>query len=899
MGSPDNRQFDGQAPMERSCGDEGLPDADNMHNDRMVKQLVKTRSLVDHYNICLGITNTPNIDTHMLAWLFVYIRLFTIKDMKLGMRHNYQVKDISHIQNELSMALTRVYINTFLNNEKDKSLDRVFVRNIINFIPRGGGNGDELRLLILDIMRRHGIREGHRPGIEDPFLEEWHQKLHSCSTPEDITICEAYIFFQETNSHDLFYKALWERRGISVDFLRNMPHPLTHAPRYMPQLIPDFKHLLWILKQIHGGSDNFHYLLEVSKWQFDNELLSMLEEVKNNLGAWWIPGKIVDCRHRLKHFLQDNCPRDPLMIDVSLDNMYKTSTEQIDVRHLNGDDLIELILLTLHNVRLSYDNEKIALCIDLWTCIRNASDETKWSCEWGRQAFAALSYIESMIQCYTDELYESLQPKAKILSESCDISDSYITYFAEEVIRSQNTFSLSKLIDALFPILRKTANMGYWKIVSHGMRRTTGTVKPVDSLLSVQNLELEKPHIMIVDNVYGTEDIPSWVTAILTTSNVDILSHISIRCRNSDVMLATCYDQNLLEEIKSHEGGVLSISVENDAVRYKDNIVEEPEIIYNHGRVKPRKNGDSKSGNLIKIKEKVSDFIKIPASAILPFEMFEQTLQNNSKTMLLFNNLSSQLSSDHKNYSSILSGIRGLINSLTIPPDTVQSIRDQLIEQYQVITQWSESLEDAIICNVKKVWASVWNERAYLSRFSRKLNNSQIRMGVLIQKAIPANYSFIIHTHNPVSDNNNEIMYEIAIGLGETLAGNSPGTPLCVVSTKRERTHSIMSYPSKTIAHLDSNQGESLIVRSDSNDEDLSDFSGAGLYDSYFINKPTHAFVQYDKEKLFWDTDFQRFLFDSIVKIAEEIEDIMKCPQDIEGIFAGNSFYVVQTRNQI
>lgn len=30
-------------------------------------------------------------------------------------------------------------------------------------------------------------------GIEDHFLEQWHQKLHTNTTPEDVTICEARL----------------------------------------------------------------------------------------------------------------------------------------------------------------------------------------------------------------------------------------------------------------------------------------------------------------------------------------------------------------------------------------------------------------------------------------------------------------------------------------------------------------------------------------------------------------------------------------------------------------------------------------------------------------------------------------------------------------------------------
>ena len=47
------------------------------------------------------------------------------------------------------------------------SFQQMWARMMIALVPRGGGNGDAIRLEILDIMRRHGIKEGHRP---------WHRR---------------------------------------------------------------------------------------------------------------------------------------------------------------------------------------------------------------------------------------------------------------------------------------------------------------------------------------------------------------------------------------------------------------------------------------------------------------------------------------------------------------------------------------------------------------------------------------------------------------------------------------------------------------------------------------------------------------------------------------------------
>ena len=50
----------------------------------------------------------------------------------------------------------------------------------------GGGNGQRIRDQILEIIHRHHL--GEKAGT---FIEDWHQKLHNNTTPDDIVICEA------------------------------------------------------------------------------------------------------------------------------------------------------------------------------------------------------------------------------------------------------------------------------------------------------------------------------------------------------------------------------------------------------------------------------------------------------------------------------------------------------------------------------------------------------------------------------------------------------------------------------------------------------------------------------------------------------------------------------------
>lgn len=39
-------------------------------------------------------------------------------------------------------------------------------------------------------------------GLDEPFLEQWHQKLHQATSPEDVVIAEAYLAYLHSANHD-------------------------------------------------------------------------------------------------------------------------------------------------------------------------------------------------------------------------------------------------------------------------------------------------------------------------------------------------------------------------------------------------------------------------------------------------------------------------------------------------------------------------------------------------------------------------------------------------------------------------------------------------------------------------------------------------------------------------
>jgi alpha-glucan,water dikinase len=113
-----------------------------------------------------------------------------------------------------------------------------------------------------------------------------------------------------------------------------------------------------------------------------------------------------------------------------------------------------------------------------------------------------------------------------------------------------------------------------------------------------------------------------------------------------------------------------------------------------------------------------------------------------------------------------------------------------------------------------QVWASKWNERAYISTRKARIDHNDLCMAVLVQEIVRADYAFVIHTTNPSNEDPSEIYAEvgestclfcrifpflsliriaIAIvcsqivkGLGETLVGAYAGRALSFVTKKTD-----------------------------------------------------------------------------------------------------------------
>ena len=130
---------------------------------------------------------------------FVVMRYSAMHQLDWYRNHSYLASEMDTSQEDFSRRLARSVVVT---GEQVRAgggdpWRHLLARMMLPFCSRGGGRAEDIRLEILHIMRRHNIREGNRPGIEDRFLEQWHQKLHQNTSLDDIAIADAYIAFLE------------------------------------------------------------------------------------------------------------------------------------------------------------------------------------------------------------------------------------------------------------------------------------------------------------------------------------------------------------------------------------------------------------------------------------------------------------------------------------------------------------------------------------------------------------------------------------------------------------------------------------------------------------------------------------------------------------------------------
>lgn len=79
--------------------------------------------------------------------------------------------------------------------------------------------------------------------------------------------------------------------------------------------------------------------------------------------------------------------------------------------------------------------------------------------------------------------------------------------------------------------------------------------------------------------------------------------------------------------------------------------------------------------------------------------------------------------------------------------------------------------EQALLEAVRACWASLWSERAILYRAHQNVDQSSVKLAVIVQKMVQADVAGVMLTANPISGARDELVIDASTGLGEAVVG--------------------------------------------------------------------------------------------------------------------------------
>ncbi|RQO94912.1 hypothetical protein POPTR_008G188150v4 [Populus trichocarpa] len=890
------------------------------------------KSFMHRFNIAADLMDQAKDAGELgLAGIFVWMRFMATRQLIWNKNYNVKPREISKAQDRLTNLVQDIYAN----NPQHREL----LRMIMSTVGRGGEGdvGQRIRDEILVIQRNNDCKGG--------MMEEWHQKLHNNTSPDDVIICQALIDCIKSDFDISVYWKTLNDNGITKERLLSYDRAIHSEPNFRRDqrdgLLRDLGNYMRTLKAVHSGADLDSAIGNCMGYRSEGqgfmvgvqtnpvpglpsgfpELLKFLLEHVEDKNVEALLEGLLEARQELRTLLFKSKDRlkDLLFLDIALDSTVRTVIERgyEELNNARPEKIMYFITLVLENLALSSDdNEDLIYCLKGWKLALSMSNSK--SDHWALFSKSVLDRTRLALACKAEWYQNVLQPSAEYLGSLLGVDQWALNIFTEEIIRAGSAAALSTLLNRLDPILRQTAHLGSWQVISPV--EAVGYVVAVDELLTVQNKTYKFPTILVAKRVKGEEEIPDGTVAVLTPDMPDVLSHVSVRARNSKVCFATCFDPDILADLKAYEGKLLHLKPTSADIAYSElkegkladssstNLKEVSpspiKLVRKQFRGRYAISSEefssemvgAKSRNISYLKGKVPSWIGIPTSVALPFGVFEKVLNEDlnwevaNKLQLLKKNLAEE--------SSALGQIRHTVLQLAAPPQLVQELKTKMQSSGM---PWpgdeGERRWEQAWMAIKKVWASKWNERAYFSTRKVKLDHDYLCMAVLVQEVINADYAFVIHTTNPSSGDSSEIYAEVVKGLGETLVGAYPGRALSFICKKNDlNTPLVLGYPSKPIGLFIK---RSIIFRSDSNGEDLEGYAGAGLYDSVPMDEEEKVVLDYSSDPLITDDNFRRTILSSIARAGSAIEELYGSPQDIEGVIRDGKVYVVQTRPQM
>jgi phosphoglucan,water dikinase len=517
---------------------------------------------------------------------------------------------------------------------------------------------------------------------------------------------------------------------------------------------------------------------------------------------------------------------------------------------------------------------------------------------------ATVSRARRLAESYSERIMAWFPPRARALGQALGAPQNAAGIFAEAEIRGHLIFQLSKLAGSFLRRIREALQLPAWDVVVGG--QATGRVALAEQLGGT----FSEPALVLLKRAEGDEEIPAGVAGVVLAHELPHLSHLGVRARQAGVVVVTCEEPSLLEELKVLAGKIVSLSATAEKVAWypaataagaasQPRPVRIPQV-----RLLPEcgciplaealaDRGGNKADGVRRLAELATHpaaGFKVPPALVVPFGVVECALRAAPPLEAEYRRLLSALpASTAEGLPAAARQLHELIQQLEVPAETVAGIAAKFSRHSRLMVRSSANDEDwetlagaglyESVANVlpaeaalaiRQVWASLWTRRAVTSRHQAGIPQAQAHMAVLIQQMLAPDFSFILHTVNPANQNRRETCAEIVVGLGETLASATEGgNPYRLVCEK----------PSGAVATLA-----------------FANFSHA------LRPEPAGGLrrerVDYSGVSLSLEPGTRATLGHRLAALAQCVETAFQSPQDIEGIVKGDEICLVQSRPQ-
>lgn len=830
-------------------------------------------------------------DVHHLAELAVYLRF-------VGTGAIHCEEDGGH-HRPSRHAKMAAQIHARLANLRTDSLD-IVLRRIYPWLPSFDSDFTRPEPLtrIRDIAHRNDIPQQLKKEIKHTLQN----KLHRCAGPEDlatsaallerITADDAKYSADFVEQFELFHEELRRFFGAwsAVELLRDLAES-ADAPQ--PQL------LLRLIEQLERPTGQRLEDLGLSL-----TLLRDLTAVRETM-ARSLPDSEESERQRL------------LRLDLALEEQAFVVLSAVanQLEH-DGDGMrwwaaaLEALTLAVQHAVLSavQPHECAAIRSEL-ECWRQAFDPDSRDDLLRLQA--TVQRCERVCAHYANAVLDLFAKPARRLGPKLGVAEHTIATYCEADLRANVVFQLSRLSASLTTAIQDLTGSTGWAPIVTGTAH--GHVRVVDGIGDIDPATQQRA-ILLLRRAQGDEDLPQQVSGIVLAHQIPLLSHLGVRARQYGVPLVGCVDGARFEQLASDlrdQPAVLRV----EATRATVSIAEAPQsppkrpvvtpptdrqpelvtadpvaALLGDGETPPAGGKAAGLVRLVELERTGACSFRTPETLVVPLGVMEWTLARNLPLKRTYELLVHRLDgADPPKIETISQQLVRVVDQLDIPPQVVQAVRDVFPGTARVMVRSSANSEDTAasagagryisVANVpvarvaraiRRVWASLWSCSAIISRQREGLSQRHCQMGVLIQRMLEPELSFVIHTVDPLSGRPDMVCAELSVGLGETLvSGATPGTPFRLVCSKTGGSHQMQAF-----------SGFSTALRPKPN---------GGLESST---------VDHSQVRFACDASYRAQVASRLTAIAESVERHFGRPQDIEGVIAAEQVYLVQSRDQ-